>query len=269
MNEETPAPALGRDQEMEKLLAPGSLGRPFIFVPRIDSTNRELKRMARQGAPHGACLAADYQSAGRGRLNRSWDSLAGENLLFSLLLRPRAELAQAFHFTALAGLSLCLALEEEGLRPLIKWPNDIYLNDAKLGGMLSELESSPSGLEFLVLGIGLNVNQENFSGLAKKAISLKTAANRSWNRACLLARFLAHFTRQYQQWEQDKQQWHQPYLARSWLLGRQVTVADGERQYSGWAETVADDGSLLLLSGQGQRMTVSHGDVSVLASEKI
>jgi BirA family biotin operon repressor/biotin-[acetyl-CoA-carboxylase] ligase len=252
--------------EVEACLEAASLGRPFIFLSATDSTNSRLKQMARRGAGHGSCLAADFQRAGRGRLNRAWQAPAGQNLLFSLLLRPPASPQQAFHFTALAGLSLCFALEAYGLRPLIKWPNDIYLQGAKLCGTLCELELSPRGLEFLVLGMGINVNQEEFPGLEQAAVSLKTATNSRWRRGRLLADILNRLTGLYRQWESEPEQWLPSYRERSWLLGRRVVVRDGDKKYSGKAETVLADGTLLLTGDDnGETLAVSHGDVSILA----
>ncbi|MDR1396883.1 MAG: biotin--[acetyl-CoA-carboxylase] ligase [Desulfarculales bacterium] len=256
--------------EVESGLEDASLGRPFIFLPETDSTNSRLKQMARQGAGHGACLAADFQREGRGRMNRDWQAPAGQNLLFSLLLRPPASPGQAFHFTALAGLSLCLVLETHGLRPLIKWPNDIFLHGAKLCGILSEIQISPRGLDFLVLGMGINVNQDEFPGLEQAAVSLKMLTRRSWRRGSLLAEILNCLTGLYRQWERDPEQWLPPYRERSWLLGRQVAVRDGDKEYSGRAETVRADGTLLLTADDnGELLSVSHGDVSILAVDGV
>ena len=241
------------------------LGWPFLYFPETDSTNTQLKRMAALGAAHGTCLMADFQNAGRGRLNRTWLAQPGQGLLFSVLFRPPAALNQAFHFTALMGLSVCYALERLGFKPQIKWPNDIYLNDAKLCGMLSELGVNEAGLDYLVVGIGVNVNQVNFAHIPQAVTSLARAGGRRCNRTKLLAAILNQAGRLYSAWQADHTCWLAAYRERSWLLGRQVVVRDEAREYEGRAFDFAEDGSLLLLGDNNDTISVSHGDVSILA----
>lgn len=250
-------------QQVLQLLAPVSLGRPFFFCPSLDSTNTELKKRAQDGAPHGACIAADFQSAGRGRLQRSWQAGAGSSLLFSVLLRPPAKLNRMFAFSALASLSVCHALENHGLKPQIKWPNDIYLHDVKLSGMLSEASGDPL---FLIIGIGININQnkDELRQLDQPAISLKAATGREWNRPRLLAEILGHLDRLYNEWQHGGDMWLPAYCARSWLLNKQVVVESGERKLKGKAVAINPDGSLVLKRGE-ETININYGDVSILA----
>lgn len=237
------------------------LGKPLIYAASLGSTNTALKQMAAKGQAHGTCLLTDYQTNGRGRMDRHWQARAGSSLLFSLLLRPQADIARMFVFTALAGLAICNALDEYGVNAQIKWPNDVFVQGLKLCGMLSEINKDGS----LVIGIGVNVNQETGDMAGLPGISLKMATNKQWSRQDLLVFILNNFTACYCQWQQAPCAWHAAYIERSWLLGKSVVVREGENILNGYALTVAMDGALLLELDDGRRHKLSHGDVSVLA----
>jgi BirA family biotin operon repressor/biotin-[acetyl-CoA-carboxylase] ligase len=245
-------------EQVSSRLTQNLIGRPLLHYAQISSTNLEMKAKAGQGWPHGACLSADFQSAGRGRLNRAWQARPGSSLLFSLLLRPPAI---EFAFTALAALAVSLSLEAKDLRPQIKWPNDIYWRKAKLGGILSEAAASA-----LIIGIGLNVNQEReeLAGVGQEAVSLKMAGNQSWDRPALLADILNHFAGLYQKWRQTPDFWLPLYQERCWLLGQEVEVIDNDLRYQGTALALKADGSLLLATAGGQ-LALRCGDVSLRA----
>jgi len=254
---------------VEARLAPGSLGLPFLHFEALDSSNLEARRQAEAGAPHGACLAADYQSAGRGRLDRRWLAPKGSCLLFSLILRPRLRLDQVFGLTSLAALAVCRAVESQSdLKPLIKWPNDVFLEGKKLAGVLTEFTSRAEDLEFAVVGVGLNVNLTGgqLGKLPAPAASLKAATGRSWDRAALLAGILSQMNALYQEMAAGAYGiLAKEYEARSLLYGRKVTVRDGEEVRSGIAMGVDQSGALLLEEPSGRISVIRHGDASVLS----
>ncbi len=133
-------------------------------LPQVDSTNTYLKRLAREGESAGAVAVALSQTAGRGRLGRAWQAEAGENLTFSVLLRPSLPPAQAPLCTLAAALAMCRAVSRvSGLAPRIKWPNDLLLDGKKVCGILTEMAADPDRLEYVVVGVGLNVHQRAFS----------------------------------------------------------------------------------------------------------
>jgi BirA family biotin operon repressor/biotin-[acetyl-CoA-carboxylase] ligase len=255
--------------QVEARLAPGSLGLPFFHFQELDSTNLEARRQAEAGAPHGACLAAEHQSAGRGRLDRRWSAPKGTCLLFSLILRPQLRLDQVFGLTSLAALAVCRAVEGlSDLKPLIKWPNDVFLDGKKLAGVLTEFTSRAEELEFVVVGVGLNVNltQGQLAKLPAPAASLKAALGRPWDRAVLLARILREAHRLYSQaGPYSLPDLAQEYEARSLLAGRQVTVRDGDKIRKGIARGIDESGALILEESPGQLNLIRHGDVSVLS----
>ena len=150
------------------------LGRPLMYQPVTGSTNDNALLAARSGAPHGSLFVTDEQTAGRGRRGNTWLSAAGESLLFSVLLRPELELAQASALTLAVGLAL-----RDAIGPLLsdvaklKWPNDLYVNDKKLAGILVESQLQGERLQAVVVGVGLNVSSRGFPAeIAARATSL-------------------------------------------------------------------------------------------------
>lgn len=254
---------------IEARLAEPGLGLPLYHFDQIDSTNLEARRRAEAGAPHGACLVAEAQSAGRGRLDRRWSAPAGAALLFSLLLRPRLGLDEVFGLTNLAGLAVCRALEGLcGLTPAIKWPNDVYLDGRKLAGILTELTARAERLDYVVVGVGLNVNltPADLAALPAPANSLLAATGRAWDRAEVLSAILRQCRALYaQMMAGERAELTAQYNQRSWLSGRRVQVRDGEIIRIGVARGVAGDGALLLEESPGALSRIRHGDVSVLS----
>lgn len=262
-------PAAVLPARVEARLGPGSLGRPLWHFPEIDSTNLEARRRAEAGAPHGACLVAEHQSAGRGRLDRRWQAPPGACLLFSLILRPNLGLEGVFALTSLAAVAVCRALEAHGLAPAIKWPNDLFLEGKKLAGILTEFAARAERLEHAVVGVGLNVNltPAQLCRLPAPAASLRAASGRPWDRAVLLAEILGQAEALWQ--EALAQGWQglaAEYGRRFFLAGRRVSVRDGRTVRTGLARGVDQTGALLLEESPGRTARISHGDVSVLAT---
>jgi BirA family biotin operon repressor/biotin-[acetyl-CoA-carboxylase] ligase len=176
----------------------GTLGRPIQLLASTTSTNEEAKRGARQGAPHGATWIAEHQTAGRGRQGRTWWSLAGESLLFSVLVRDAPAPSQLPQIALLAGLAVQSAVARALGRETdakIKWPNDVVVNDKKVAGVLVEAMTTGPRVDAVVVGIGINVHTRAFPGeIADRAtsIALASAGGRAPpDRAQILADVLA------------------------------------------------------------------------------
>jgi len=168
------------------------LGRPLMYEPVTGSTNDNALLAARAGAPHGSLFVADEQTAGRGRRGNAWISAPGESLLFSVLLRPQLELSQASALTLAVGLAL-----RDAVRPLlthpvhIKWPNDLYVNQKKLAGILVESQLQGDRLQAVVVGVGLNVATRDFpQEIAARATSLALLGASEVEREALLQEIL-------------------------------------------------------------------------------
>ncbi|MCF8383788.1 MAG: biotin--[acetyl-CoA-carboxylase] ligase [Chlorobium sp.] len=254
--------------EVALFLTTRAAGRVFHYHKETASTNLLAKKLAAEGAPEGTVVAADTQSAGRGRLGRSWISPAGRNLYFSLILRPSVASLRIPQITLLAAAAihraLCAAFPS--INAGIKWPNDILCGGRKLCGVLCEMQSEPGLTHFVVVGIGINVNQESFpEELQEKATSLRLETGAGVSRSELLAGALNRFEDLYLQWqEEDDLGFILPYLERySLLQGMDVIVDQFSRQVAGKVCGIACGGELVLQTEDGSRLNISSGEASL------
>ncbi len=237
------------------------LGRPLLYFPTIDSTSSYVMSRAREGAPPGLLVLTDEQTAGRGRIGRSWKSLPGMQLEFSLLLKP----SFPSHFLVMASaVAVAEAVETvAGIPAGIKWPNDIEVDGKKVGGILIETTS-----DFGVLGIGLNVNGTLADDplLGSSATTLADAAGHPLSREMVFVELLQRFDLRYADLSMGgsaaREALHTAWRGRLVTLGRRVTVTQGDASVSGIAEAVDAGGSLLLRRDDGTQATVRWGDVS-------
>ena len=241
-----------------------------VWVDETGSTNADLLAAARQGAEAGAVLVADYQSAGRGRRGRSWSAAPGSSLLFSVLVRPTLEVGAAHLVTTALALSAVEACDSlAGVRPGVKWPNDLVVGDRKLAGVLAESVVAGDRLEAVVVGMGLNVRTGaaplEALEAADTAVALEDLCGEVVDREELLAGVLAGFS----PWmdgigtHQGREALRQAARRHSATLGRRVSVelADGSA-LEGQAEDLDEDGALVLEGG----VRVVVGDVVHLRS---
>lgn len=250
------------------VLATTWLGRPYTYIPETGSTNDDLKRLAAAGAPHGAVLLAEYQSAGRGRLDRRWEASPGTSLLFSVLLRPAGwPVERGGWLTMLTALAAAEAVEAvAGLRASLKWPNDVMVGERKTGGLLLDTTLDTRGrLETAVVGVGLNVNipAEQLPDAVTPATSLFVAGGRPVARRALLVDLLARLERHYDAAAAGNSP-VAAWAARLATLGRAVRVTQGSAEpLLGTAEATDEWGRLLLRDAAGRLHTVAAGDVSL------
>ena len=258
------------------------------WVERTGSTNADLRERAEQGSPEGIVLVADYQTRGRGRRDRKWESPPKASLLMSLLLRPKClpeELAWLTHMAGLAVADVCK--ETTGAEARLKWPNDVVVDDMKLAGVLAEAVP-----EAVILGIGLNVSWPDAGSQPQDfknvPVSLKTLAERrakqAPDRADLLVKLLCNFEQRYARVGQPD--WPEELRAevkqRSATLGRRISVEmtlaaraspSGEQNIiRGIAEDITSSGSLLVAADasseeSAQQFEITAGDIVHLRSE--
>ncbi len=255
------------------------LGQTYEFVPEIGSTNDELKRRAAGGGPaeppDGAVLLTDYQSAGRGRLDRRWEAPPGSSLLFSTLLRLNWSPEQAGWLTMIAGLSAARAIETTtGIAARLKWPNDVVVEAGgewcKLGGLLVDTVLGSGGqVETAVLGIGLNVNipQAALPEAATPPTSLLAIRQEPVERLPLLVACLSELER----WVDTARGGSSPATAWNGMLvtlGQAVTVSDAGQgePLRGMAEATDSWGRLLVRDTAGKLHTIAAGDVTLRGS---
>lgn len=241
-------------------------GQSLYWYETIPSTNTQAKVMALAGAPQGTVLLADSQSAGRGRLGRSFCSHSGAGIYMSVVLRPECSAADLMHLTCAIGVAACDAIEEvTGFRPGIKWINDLVANGKKLGGILTELVMDGTVIRSAIVGIGINCSQEDGDfppELQSIACSLSTVTGKNIDRAKLAAALICHLETISRRLH-DRQVIMDRYRTDCVTLGKQITVIQGDLCRPGLALAVQDDGSLLVRFDDGTVSPVSAGEVSV------
>jgi BirA family biotin operon repressor/biotin-[acetyl-CoA-carboxylase] ligase len=258
--------------ELAPHLSSREIGRVIHHYDSVPSTNELAFRLANQGAAHGEVVIADEQTAGKGRLGRSWASPKGVNLYFSVILRPDLPSYRAPELTLVAAVAAAEAIQSAQVPARIKWPNDLMLGNRKLGGILTELSSELDRIHFAVLGMGINVNSTpaQFSPeVARVAVSISEVLGKRISRAGLAADLWGRLER----WlTVHAEQGFAPVRA-AWkefcgMLGQPVLIQTGQKQLSGIAEDIDEAGALILRDSEGKRERVVSGDVAQLGDER-
>ena len=239
----------------------------IIHLNEIDSTNTEVRRKALQGAAEGVVVTAEKQTAGKGRRGRTWESPEGENLYFSLLLRPEVPVDKAPMLTLIMALSVSKAIEKFcGIVSLIKWPNDLVISGKKICGILTEMHMTEGQIEDVIVGTGINVNQKQFpSELADKATSLSLESGNAMDKAKLLQNVLDEFAVLYERFlgVKDLSYLQEEYNQRLVNRDRQVLVLEPGNEYQAVAKGINAEGELLVVKEDGSVEAVYAGEVSV------
>jgi BirA family transcriptional regulator, biotin operon repressor / biotin---[acetyl-CoA-carboxylase] ligase len=260
--------ALHADDLYSRLGRTRVMGREIHVFQETTSTNDVASRLARSGVAEGAVVFAESQTKGRGRLGRVWISPAGKGLWFTVLLRPDMVPSGATRLTVAAATALSRAIAvQTGIVPEIKWPNDILIRGRKVAGILTEMSAELDRVKEVLLGIGMDVNMETAdfpAALRKIATSLRIETGQKVNRAELAVAALRELDRDYElvqkgQFETLAEQWQE----RCSTLGRQVSIRMGDRVIRGRAESLDDDGALLVRGHHGHLERIIGGDVSL------
>ena len=238
-----------------------------VYFDATDSTNVQAKRLAEAHAPHGTLVVSDRQDGGKGRRGRSWASPSGVGIWMSLILRPEIAPSSASMLTLAAALAVRKGiLEETGLSPLIKWPNDLVLNGKKICGILTEMSTELMEIQYVITGIGINVNQKEFPPeIRDTATSLSLEAGRSFRRSSLIAAILKAFEKDYTAFLKtgDLSLLLEEYNACLVNRGKEVCILDPSGEYRAVAEGIDESGSLLVTLPDGTRREIISGEVSV------
>jgi len=256
-------------ESLRQLLTTTCFGRPLYVLPQTSSTNDDLKRLAARNAPEGTVVVADHQTKGRGRLGRSFVSPPGVGIYLSLLLYPRVELSRLAQLTLLVAVATAETLVEiSGLAIHLKWPNDVEIGGQKVSGILTEAIVQPTASPAIIIGIGINVNNEleHFPpGLKNRATSLALTAGRRFSRIQIIAKLLSHLEDLYGSWQQTG---IAPIVER-WLhygpiVGRTVRFADADATRTGVVTGLGEDGALLVETGTSTPQRIYSGEVIFL-----
>lgn len=253
----------------ELIIPPGQLiGREIIHFDEIDSTNNYAKKIANEGCLHGTIVIAEKQTMARGRMGREWKSYNNEGLWFTIVLRPDLEPENVQIVTMAASVAVVEGiLDTQGIVCGIKWPNDIILDNCKLVGILSELSAEPGHVNYVVVGIGINVNQDlgTFDDEIKnKATSLKIHKGKSISRVRLLEGILTRFENIYNIMLQgNSEEIINKWSRYSVTLGKEINIVARGMEYNGLAESVTSDGKLVVKCNDGVVREISAGEIQV------
>lgn len=242
------------------------IGTKIEVLKTVDSTNEEIKRRAANGAKSGLIIAAECQTGGKGRFGRKWESESGEGIYFTFLLRPGLPPADIASITLAAGYAVCEALREySGVEAKIKWPNDIVINNKKVCGILTEMAAQMDMVDYVAVGIGINVNNKSFSEDIKwKSTSVFIETGKLTERNLLFREVIKKLDliiSEFLTGIPEERKTHFKELCIT--LGRSVTAMRGGTEIKGTAVDVSSGGDLIIRQSSGELVSVNSGEVVV------
>lgn len=250
-------------EELQNGLNTFIFGKKIFTYDSIDSTNICAKTLASTGVEEGTVVIAEYQTAGRGRLGRTWQAESGSNLLFSVIIRPKLEINKIGLLPFFAAASVAIAIETiTAKRCECKWPNDILLNGKKCCGILLESSFQHNVLDYAIMGIGLNVNQRVFGkDIKDHATSLNQEFGKEFDRRDVFRQIITSLELLYSEvrignFDKILKEWK----SRTTMFGKQITLSQAGENLYGRAITLSADGGLVLETPNGQRVCYA-GDV--------
>lgn len=243
-------------------LAGHAIGSEIQVHEEIASTSDHVRELGLAGWPHGVVVFAEAQTAGRGRRENRWCSEPGKDLLFSILLKPEVIIERWARMATLTAMGISLAIENAyGLRPQIKWPNDLLLRDRKFCGILAESYAGATG-SFIVLGVGLNVNTTVFPPeLQELATSLRIECEgKILDRTQLAIGLLLHLEQSLEKWESGFHEVLAEVQKRSWLMGRRIRAQHHGAQTEGVVAGLNEEGWLMVKHDDGKISTLGSAE---------
>jgi BirA family biotin operon repressor/biotin-[acetyl-CoA-carboxylase] ligase len=253
--------------ELESIHSTEWAGCELYYYDSIDSTNTKAKELAEDGHPSGTLVVADQQTAGKGRRGRSWESPMGTGIFMTLMLKPEINPNNASMLTLVAAMATTRAIRRvTGVPAMIKWPNDIVMNGKKVCGILTEMSAQFNYINHIVIGIGINVHNEEFPEEIKEtASSLFLESGQHIHRASLIEAFLEEFEDVYAEYlkTEDMEGLQKEYDTMLVNRGRQVRVLDPKEPFEGVALGITSTGELRVRKEDGTIAEVHSGEVSV------
>lgn len=260
-------PDLVTSDEIKSVLKTKLFGKEIFHYKEVDSTNIVAKAKARDGAKEGTVFIAETQSGGKGRLGKAWESPEGTGIWMSTIVRPRILLQDVSGITLVAGLAICKAIRETTQLPAyIKWPNDVVVKGKKVCGILTEMSAEIDQVNYVIIGIGINVNTTCFpKELHKRATSLKIESGQDFMRKDLVAQVLMFLEVYYERYTKGKGliEILDDYKELCITLKNHVNIINKNERY--WANPVDidDTGALIIDKEDGTRERIASGEVSV------
>lgn len=243
------------------------LGSGIHFFDTIDSTNTYAKKLALDGCEEGTIVITDQQTGGRGRLGRTWLSQPRTSVLMSLVLKPDIHPSEASKITQIAAAACTLALDKMlEVEVKVKWPNDVIINKRKISGILTEMSAELNSINYVVVGIGINVNVDNFpEEISDIASSIKNETGVTISRTMLIANILREFEGLYDDFisSGSLKKTIEVCREKSITLGSRVRIEGREESYLAEAMDINEDGELIIKKDNGEIIKVVSGEVSV------
>ncbi len=252
------------EYEVKNGLRTRTIGKKAVhYSESIDSTNNRAYELAEAGEPEGTLVIAESQFHGKGRMGRRWVSPKGGGIYISLILRPDVGTDEIPGITLIAAESIAKVINRiTRLSAGIKWPNDIVVNGRKICGILTEIKAQPDRVDFLILGIGINVNTPP-GKIPPGGTSLKNETNLSVNRVGLTRDLLEEFEKDYQRFKKEGFSLRETCKGLSLTLGRKVEIREHDRVIKGTAVDIGEKGALIVKNGKGALQRVFSGDVTL------
>jgi len=252
-------------EEVSLGLGTSYLGREIVHLYEVGSTQDEARRLAEKGAVEGLTVIAETQLSGRGRVGRSWNSPSGSGIYLSIILRPDLRPNEVLQIPIVAGVAVACAISKVvPLEPKIKWPNDIVLGGKKVGGILAEMSAEIDKVNYIILGIGMNVNTPK-EAFPEELKSIATSLSEECNRPVQRVRLVQHLLKELETlYEEFKSVGFSP-ARKKWkklnnTIGQRVKVG-GIESIVGHAVDIDKDGALIVRDDEGNRKRVVAGDV--------
>ncbi len=241
--------------------------RDIVYFTETDSTNTRAKELAVRGAPDGALVLSEKQTKGRGREERNWFSPSRDGIYLSLILRPSIPPGEAPVITLLTAVAVAeTLLSLTRLKIAIKWPNDILVGGKKLAGILTEMTTQGDSIDYVVVGLGLNVNMPRFpDDIRDKATSILIETGKRFSRVRIIREYLKWYETYYEVFknigfEPIRKRWRE--LTN--MIGQQITVEMIDKRYSGEVQDIDKDGALIITDRTGKSHRIIFGDVTVI-----
>lgn len=242
------------------------IGKEIIHKPTVTSTQVVAHQAARDNSPHGTVVIADEQSSGRGRMERVWHSKKGKGVWMSIILRPNIPPYMAPQLTLMTATAIAEVLDQyDGIQPKIKWPNDILIQNKKVAGILTEMQAEQDRIQYVVVGIGLNVNQDNAEipdAIHYRATSLKMETEKEWPIIELVQKILEGLEKEYESFLKKgfrdvKSKWENY----GFRIGEMISLHSGTEKKEAVFLGIAEDGALLIESSKGEAEKIYSAEI--------
>ncbi|EOD01124.1 biotin--[acetyl-CoA-carboxylase] ligase [Caldisalinibacter kiritimatiensis] len=254
--------------EIKDLLKTKRIGRDILYFNSIDSTNSKAKQLASDGKGEGTVIISEEQTKGRGRLGRNWVSPKGKGVWMSIIIRPDIQPIDASKITQVTAAAVSKSILELGIKNYIKWPNDIIINNKKVCGILTEMSGELNKINYIVIGIGINVNldeNEIPNDIKDIATSLKIESGKKVSRKQLVANIFNNFEELYEELLNKNEITHSIEICKenSAVLGKEIRVIFRNKEIRGKAVDLTDEGELLIENQEGKIQKIISGEVSI------